>query len=282
MAGIGKLIFTLAALFLNAVPGALRDCIAGTGATIYFLVSPTSRKNVRKNLVGIGARVSNGAVLGILHNHVRNILEIFASSRWHPKRIEQCVTCEGREALESAIRTGKGAILVTAHVGNWELAALYLRTLGYGIHVVAGIQMNRLLTRAVKEAKEAKGITVVGPDRSYRNLIEALNSNNLVALLLDGDIYTGGEVVPFFGKEVPLPRGPIQLGRRTGSPIVGGYCRRINGGAYHLHLETIFEAGELEHMPEPHALRRLYARVEGYIRANNDQWCMLRDFWRPV
>jgi KDO2-lipid IV(A) lauroyltransferase len=225
---------------------------------------------------------SNGAVLGILRHHVRNILEIFASSRWHPERIERYVTCEGRDVLESATRTGKGAILVTAHVGNWELAALYLRTLGYGIHVVAGIQMNRLLTRAVSEAKEARGITVVGPDRSYRNLIEALNSNNLVALLLDGDIYTGGEKVEFFGKEIPLPRGPIQLGRRTGSPIVGGFCRRTRGGKYHLRLETIFEAGELEHIPEPRALQCLYARIEDYIRANSDQWCMLRDFWRPV
>ncbi len=257
----------------------VRTCIAdASGALLYALV-PAWRRNIRENLSRIGVEASKEVVLGILKNHSMNIMDMFASSRWRTPEIQKKFTFEGKEVLDDALAEGKGVIAVTAHIGNWELAALYLSSLGYNLHIVAGVQLNRVLSEAVKEAKEKWGIEVINPKHSYRRLFKALASNGIVVLLVDGDIYIGSAKIDFFGQQATMPRGPVQLGRRSGAPVIGGYCRRMPGDRYRVHLEEVLSGKEAASLPEKEALRRLYRPVERFIRDNGDQWCIFRRLW---
>jgi lauroyl/myristoyl acyltransferase len=117
---------------------------------------------------------------------------------------------------------------------------------------------------------------VISPDDSYRKLLKALASNGVVILLVDGNIYTGGVDLPFFGKATRLPDGPARLSRTSGAPVLGGYCRRMGNRRLTLHVEHIMDAGEIESLPERDALARIYGAVERLIARNADQWCMFR------
>jgi lauroyl/myristoyl acyltransferase len=276
---IGKLTFRLIASLANATPVAVRGGIAGACACFGYVFSRAKRRNVAENIEAAGLPATPGRVFGIFKLHATNVIEMFASSAWENETILGWCELEGRVELERALAGGKGVILVSVHTGSWELGARCLRALGYPLHVVAGVQMNRLLTGAVKEAKEKRDIEVIGPDDSYRKLLKALASNGVVILLVDGNIYTGGADLPFFGRATRLPDGPARLSRTSGAPVLGGYCRRMGNKKHKLHVEHIMSAGEIESLSDRDALARIYGAVERFIGQNADQWCMFRRLW---
>ncbi len=276
---IGKLTFRLIASLASAVPASMRNGIAGLCAGFDYAISRSKRGNVAENLAAAGLSPTDERVFGVFRLHATNLIEMFASLAWDDDTILGWCDLEGRAALDAAIAGGKGAIVVSVHTGSWELGARCLQALGYRLHVVAGVQMNRFLTGAVKEAKKRRGIDVIGPDDSYRKLLKALAANGVIILLVDGNIYTGGVDLPFFGRSARLPDGPARLARASGAPILGGYCRRVGNTAHRLHIEHIMSAGEIEAGSEREALARMYGAVERFIGANADQWCMFRRIW---
>jgi len=277
---LGRTLFRLAANVASALPEGARGVVADGCAFFLYLFSPARRANVRENLTVAGSPPTRGRVFGIFRLHSRNIIEMFASSRWGSDEILRRFDVDGAAVLDEALAGGRGAILVTGHIGNWELGALYLAAVGHRLHVVAGVQMNRLLTGAVRDAKEKRGIEVINPETPYRRLVRALESNGVVALLVDGDVYTGGTDVHLFGKRMKLPSGPVRLSGATGAPIIAGYCRRLAGETYRVHLEKVLDAGEAASLPEEQSLAKVYGAVERLISENVDQWCIFRRFWR--
>jgi KDO2-lipid IV(A) lauroyltransferase len=234
---------------------------------------------VRKNLSIVGAPSGTGDILGVFRNHSMNIIEMFASSRWDGEEICGRVEFPCEAVLEKALSAGRGAIFATAHIGNWELPARMLASRGYRLSVVAGEQMNSLLTGSVKKAKEDAGIEVIGPESPYRKLYRSLSEGGIVALLLDGDVFEGGAETELFGRTVILPRGAARLALGTGAPVIGTFCRRTAGGRMRISMETILGPGEAARLGEEGSRDRIFAALEGYIRENADQWCIFRDFW---
>lgn len=282
MERIGKIIFKITAIILSTLPEAITTVLIRLSAISLFAFSPGKRRNVRRNLSIAGMRreeITNRHIMKIFENQTRNTFELFASTRWSDEKIAQRFTIEGKEIMDEAVALGRGTILVSPHVGNWELAAIYLNSLGYKLYVVAGVQLNRLLTGAVREVKEKRGIEVISPDDSYRKFFKALKSNGIIALLLDGDVYTSSVRLKFFGRETDLPRGPVSLSRKSGAPIVGGYCRRLKNGRFHIFCEKILDGKELEEISNEEAKKKVYNHMENYIKMNLDEWCIFRNIW---
>jgi lauroyl/myristoyl acyltransferase len=269
----------LIATLTNASPASLRSGGATVCAAFDYAFSREKRRNVAENVAAAGLPPSPGRVFGIFRLHATNIVEMFASGLWPNEKILGWCQIEGRDELDRALSGGKGVILVSVHTGSWELGARCLRALGYRLHVVAGIQMNRLLTGAVREAKEKRGIEVISPDDSYRKLLKALAANGVVILLVDGNVYTGGVELPFFGRTTRLPDGPARLSKASGAPILGGFCRRAGNKELRVHVEYIMDARDVESLSERDALVRIYGAVERFIGRNADQWCMFRRLW---
>lgn len=234
------------------------------------------------NLSVVEKPPSGGKVYGIFRNHSMNLIEMFTSSRWDGDEIKDRVDFPQKHLLDEAVASGRGVIIATAHLGNWELPGLLLGSLGYPLSVVAGEQMNSLLTDPVRRAKEEKGIVVIGPGNSYRRLYRILQDGGIVALLLDGDIFEGGVPVELFGRKVSLPRGAARLAMSTGAPVLGACCRRLDDDRSQLNMETLLAPGEAAQAGESGALRTIYSAIERYIRDNTDQWCIFRDFWEET
>lgn len=276
--GIGELTFGAIALLMGTAPTGVRCLLADIGALLDFALSPGKRARVRRNLRGVGGSANTSDVLSIFRHHAANMVEMFASSRWSPEEVSKRIEFADTSILDKALEEGKGIILVTAHIGNWELAAQFFSNRGYRMNVVAGVQMNRFLTGAVKRAKERQGIRVINPEHSYRRLFKALSSNGLVALLLDGDIFRGGTEVELFSRRLVMPRGAVRLSASSGAPVIGVLCRRVGRERYRIHLEEIISADDCRKGPEEEMQKRLYEKIGDFISRNSDQWCIFRDF----
>ena len=143
------------------MPRPLRSGAVGAIATVAWLCSPAKRRNVARNAAAAGRPLDRAGVRGVFRRHAENIAGMFSGLR-QAGGSGPAIEIAGRELLDGALRSG-GAVLATLHVGDWELAARHLAGLGYPLHVVAGVQMNRLLTGALRLDKDCLLYTSPSP-----------------------------------------------------------------------------------------------------------------------
>ena len=268
---------TLIAGFPLRVGYLLADLLAG----LHWHGFPSRRHAVMANLAVILPRSARRDRARVGHSIVRAynrmLFEFFRLPHLSREELLDSVEVEGREHLEQAVARGRGVIITCSHVGNWELAAVVVAHWGYTLHAVAGVQLSRWLTPAVREAKSELAIHTVSPEDGFRKLLRALERNELVALMVDGDIYSHGVQVELFGRESRFPAGPVVLAQRTGALIVPGYCQRVSPGRFRIHIEPTIDPAAF---PTTAALVQAVAAVtERHIRGNIDQWCIFRPLW---
>ncbi|HTR97422.1 MAG TPA: lysophospholipid acyltransferase family protein, partial [Candidatus Acidoferrales bacterium] len=145
---------------------------------------------------------------------------------------------------------------------------------------VAGVQLGRWLTGAVRETKSELSIQTVSPEDGFRKLLRALEHNDPVALVVDGDIYHHGVEVEFFGRTYNFPAGPGVLAQRTGALVICGYCERLRPGHFRIVMEKPLDPANFASVA---ALNQaVAATIERHIRSHLDQWCIFRPMWEAA
>jgi KDO2-lipid IV(A) lauroyltransferase len=160
--------------------------------------------------------------------------------RMNEKVFSEIVVVEGVELLRSAATRGKGAILLPAHFGNWEVMASsfgYLRE--FGAHYVAKRLKNPYLDKMANDYRCRGGNTVIHMNGATKKIVEALEKGHMVGTVLDQKvpIHRGGVLVDFFGRPASVTPLVAELHLDTLAPIVlvrcypeeGGKCRLVFG-----------------------------------------------------
>jgi lauroyl/myristoyl acyltransferase len=250
----------------------------------HFRLFPKRRHAALANLAVVLPRATRRERLQIARRMMTHynymMFEFFRLPHLTRKDLLRSVEVVGREHLEHAVERGRGVVLTGSHIGNWELGAVVLAHWGYALHAVAGVQLTRWLTPAVRETKSELAIQTVSPEDGYRGLLRALEHNDLVALMVDGDVYSHGVSVEMFGRETRFPAGPGVLAQRTGALVLCGYCERLSRGRFRIVLEPPLDPAGF---PTTAELNQAVAAVtERHVRAHLDQWCIFRPLWEPA
>lgn len=190
---------------------------------------------------------------------------------------------EGLEALESALAEGKGVVMVTGHLGNWEVAGASLSARGIALDVVAKGMANRRFGEDLDATRARLGMRVVDMAVAPREVLRSLRKGRLVALVADQNAREQGVFVPFFGVPAATFRGPALFALRAGAPIFIGICTREPGWPqrYRAWTERIdftpsgnLEADELR-LTEAHT-----AALEQAVRQAPEQYFWQHKRWK--
>jgi KDO2-lipid IV(A) lauroyltransferase len=147
---------------------------------------------------------------------------------------------QGWSIVEELVARGKGLIVVTGHLGNWELGGAYLAARGLLVDAVARHMANPLFDRYLTSTRQRIGMSVVHDDEAVRRVPRSLRSGHAVAFLVDqGAVGLASTWVPFFGRYAKTPRGPAVFALRLDAPIVFGAAVRRPSGRYQLSFEAI-------------------------------------------
>jgi KDO2-lipid IV(A) lauroyltransferase len=207
------------------------------------------------------------------------LLEFFRYQRALTRvEIEKMFLIQGFEYLEHALEQGKGALLLTAHFGNWEMGAACLGGLGHPLHVVALPMADPRVNQLFMARRRSRGMEIVEPGRAARSCIEQLRENKLVAVLGDRDFSPSRETTLFFGRPARIPRGPVRLAMLAGSPILPGVLIRLPGGRFHLRLFPAI--GPFDRSQDTDEVMSLMADgLEKGISMAPEQWFIFHHFW---
>jgi lauroyl/myristoyl acyltransferase len=281
---MSRLVYEWLTAAIATLPLWLGYLIADGLAEAHFRLFPARRHAALANLAVILPRASRRervrVVRNMMRSHNRMLFEFFRLPHLSRDELLSAIEVTGREHLEHAVARGRGVIITCTHLGNWELAAVVLAQWGYALHAVAGVQLARWLTPAVRDTKSELAIQTVAPEDGFRKLLRALEHNDLVALMVDGDIFSHGARMNLFGRETAFPSGPGVLAQRTGALVICGYCERLGPGRFHIVMEPPLDPATF---PNTAALTAAVARAsERHIREHVDQWCIFRPLWDPA
>jgi KDO2-lipid IV(A) lauroyltransferase len=278
---MSRLVFGWLTALMAGMPLRLGYLLARLLTEAHFRLFPARRHAALANLAvalpGSSRRERLRIARRMMTSYNYMLFEFFRLPHLTREELLDAVEVEGRENLERAVARGRGVVICCTHLGNWELAAVVLAHWGYTLHAVAGVQLSRWLTPAVRETKSELAIHTVAPEDGFRKLLRALEHNDLVALMVDGDIYNHGTPVEFFGRETRWPAGPGALAQRTGALILSGFCERVRPGKFRIVMEPALDPAAF---PTTAALNAaVAATAERHIRTHLGQWCVFRPFW---
>jgi KDO2-lipid IV(A) lauroyltransferase len=193
---------------------------------------------------------------------------------------------EGTHLLHEARDAGRGGILLTAHVGNFELGGFLLRKLGFRVAAVYRPDPSPVVERHRIEARQAvgvEGIPVTSSSLSFLSVLRALEGNTLVAMQGDRDVSGTGRRLPFFGETASFPVGPFRLAAVSGSPLLPVFVLVDPSGRYQtivkppISVEGCGRDARDEAITA--AMNGFVALLEETIRSHPSQWYQFTPFW---
>jgi len=206
----------------------------------------------------------------------------FAVGCTRQQLVAQIESVEGHVNYLAARKDGKGAIIVTAHMGSFEVGVAALLQHENKIHVLFRPDQRNLFEQIRSTLRKKLGVIEVPVDQGWTvwmRLRDALQNNQ--AVLIQGDrVLPGqkGQAVKFFDGHMMLPTGPVKLALASGSPIIPVFSVRTPKGRIRLFIEPAIYVGE-GGLSADEALLKLAAIIERYIRRFPDQWLANRPAW---
>lgn len=220
----------------------------------------------------------------IFQNFGKYLVDFFKFPVFTDKHIEQLVEMKGLEHLEKSLERGKGAILVSLHLGNWELGGAVLSSMKYPLSALVLSHDNERINSLFKKQRHLNGLKTISLGAFIRKFFSVLAKNELVAIVADKLYGSTGIDVEFFGKKAILPKGPAVFALKTGAPIIVVTLIRKDDETFGLNIEPpIFYQKKKEITDEDirNVIADYIVYFEKYVYENIDQWYAFKRIWKP-
>jgi Kdo2-lipid IVA lauroyltransferase/acyltransferase len=256
----------------------------------YFRMRPKYIQAVRANLGVIqGQPPGTDAIRGLANkmvgNHFSTWIDFLHFASRPPDESARLVeSVVGFSRIVEARQKGKGVLLLTAHLGNWEVGSFMLAQVRMPIHVVLVPDIFPGVERARQKLHERAQVIEIPVDRSFvptLAVMRALEANGIIAMQGDRDFDNTGLAVPFFGRESYFPRGPFRVAMATGAAVLPAFIIQVPDGRYRAVVEEPLEirrSGDRDAALAEN-IRRYAVTLERYVRDFPDQWYCFYPFW---
>ncbi|MBU2652749.1 MAG: lysophospholipid acyltransferase family protein [Bacteroidetes bacterium] len=258
---------------------------AGLGQLVYRLYGSRRRVALDNLRQALGEQHS-GAELEDIARDVfqsisRSLIEMARFPVTSRERLDRIVVGPDKRVIDEALARGNGAMVCTAHFGNWEMLGAWFAVQGYPMDLLVGVQHNAGVDRLLTSFRRAMGVDVIPAQTAARQVIRSLRANHLVGIA--GDQHTGsGLPIDFFGRRALAARGPAMFAVKSGAPMLPFLMRRES---YDRH---VFITGDPIYPPEnddseqavDDMTRRYHRFLEDHIRRCPGQWMWTHRRWK--
>ena len=252
---------------------------------LFYFLNRRGRRAVRENLRVVyehqgllpSRRLLDGCARKTFQYFGKYLADFIRYRKLTPAGVRDHVSIQGLDQLEEIRRSPRGAILLTAHVGNWELGGAFIASMGIPLHAVVRPVPSPALERIFQFFREQRGLKVIPLAHAGVGVVKALKRGETVALVGDRDFTGNGRPWKFFGREVSLPRGAAWFAHRTGAPLYLGFVTRAPDDTFILRLHPPIDPAQVPTEEEIQA--RIVRTMEDTIARDPCQWFIFDPFW---
>jgi KDO2-lipid IV(A) lauroyltransferase len=169
----------------------------------------------------------------------REAMMMIRLSRLGPDAVIDATEMDGLDALRDALAEGNGALVVSGHLGNWEIGGSGIAARGVPLDAVARRQNNPYVDRMVNRARNRLGMRIIPMGGATKKVLRSLAKGRVVGLVADQDARRRGTFVPFMGRPASTHRGPALLALRSGAPVFAAAALRRPDGRYHVRMRRV-------------------------------------------
>jgi len=278
------IVFRICGLILFLMPTVIKKYLIKKIAAWSIKKSPQKADVVLQNLNVVFAHLKWGTpqsadILKVFETYTRYYFEVLMLPFMSPTFLKK-TEVRGLAQLSTALSYRKGVIILTAHIGNWDLAGAVMAQHAPYFSAVAEKLENRSLFNFFTRTRQKKGVHVIASTHSaYRNIKKSLTAQNgqgVVAILADRDMSGHGIPVTMFGRATTIPQGPIEIAKETGTVLLPGALYYEGDHCYARGFGPI-EYSQSDTVQE--IAQKVASGVEKIISVNPTQWCMLQNIW---
>jgi Kdo2-lipid IVA lauroyltransferase/acyltransferase len=273
---------------LKVLPRGLARQLGAGVAWVGYQALGRLRKVGLRNLALAFPEKSETEREGILRQVYRNLgwqlAEFCHMPRYTAEEASRFIRYEGLENYLKARDKGKGVLVLTGHLGAWELSSFYHSLMGYPMGMVIRRLDNPLVDDYVNRVRCLHGNRVIHKDDFARGLIASMRAGETVGILMDTNMTPPqGVFVPFFGVAACTASGMARVALKTGAAVVPGFLLwSEREGRYVLRFGeeiAIVDTGNAEEDSLKNTAR-FTAVLESYIREYPEQWLWMHRRWK--
>lgn len=192
------------------------------------------------------------------------------------------VRFSGLEIFAQAMKRGKGVVVVTGHIGCWELIPAAFAALGYPINVIGRRAYDDRLNEMLVSLRARHRIQTIDRDAGAKEALRCLRRGEALGVLIDQDTRVKGVFATFFNRPAYTPTGAVELALRTGAALVPMAIHRNGDGKHTIEVQEplpLPSSGNAERDLTLHT-QRCTEILEAFIRRYPAQWVWMHERWK--
>jgi KDO2-lipid IV(A) lauroyltransferase len=250
----------------------------GFCANLLNLAIPRLRKIALRNLELAGFPNRDEIAGGVLRSIARLVVYFARLPGMNRANIHHWIRYEGLENFTSALARGKGVLVSTAHLGNWELSAFAHAWMTEPMHIVVRPLDNPRVDQLVEHTRALSGNHIIRKKEAAREILRALNAGEAVGILMDQNVgLSEGVFVDFFGVKACAGTAFVKFAHHSGAPVVPGFALWSEAERRYIlrFYPEIPMAGNVQEDTQ-----RIHSMLESVIREYPDQWLWIHRRWK--
>jgi KDO2-lipid IV(A) lauroyltransferase len=273
---------------LGLAPRGVARLLAGMLALlVYGLMGRLRRvgvRNLEMALPELPAKARKKILRGVYRHLGWQLVEFCRMARYTPENTRDWLRTEGLEHYLAARDRGKGVLIVTGHLGAWELSSFYHSLMGHPMGMVIRRLDNRRLDAFVNSIRCLHGNTVLHKDDFGRGLLTAMHVGGTVGILMDTNMTPPqGAFVRFFGMEACTATGLAHVARKTGAAVLPGFM--VWEPAEQRYVLRFGPEIEIPRTDDVAAdivagTQLCTSAIEAWVRRYPDQWLWIHRRWK--
>jgi KDO2-lipid IV(A) lauroyltransferase len=215
-------------------------------------------------------------------NHAKAYADLMMLPRMNVEAMRPLMHVDGLENLAHARAMGKGVLVVSCHMGSYEVASAIWSATVSPVSLFAEELDPRALFEWYRDTRARLGISVLPLHLGgLRKVTQALQEQEIVITAIDRDITGTGHLMPFFGRPAPIPMGPAAIALRMGTPLLPACVYRLPDDTYRVEVAPPVIARPTEDLraDEVRVTQELLRHIEGFIRRHPEQWHVPHRIW---